>query len=67
MELTPENLNKLRLARGESREQFAQAVGVTSGTVYNWEVRGHYPQTETVRDRLRELFAQLGQGGENLT
>lgn len=35
--MTAQEIKKLREATGLSRERFAQKIGVSAGSVYNWE------------------------------
>jgi putative transcriptional regulator len=57
---TPDTIKALRLARGETQEQFAHAVGVTTPTVNRWENGHAAPSKHTAR--LLDALAAKGAG-----
>jgi len=58
------NVKELRESFGLSRERFAHKLGVSSLSIFNWEVRGIRPSQLAV-ERLRRLkrIAERGRGG----
>jgi len=61
--LNAEQIKKLRKARGESRQKFAEAVGVDRQTIYNWEKNVSHPKSRLQLRRLKELQDQQKGGG----
>lgn len=49
------NIERLRKDRGMTRPELAARLGVTPGTVYQWERYGNKPGVESVF-RMMEIF-----------
>ena len=64
MQLTPENIKRLRLARGETQEDFAHACGVTTATAVRWEHGRSLPNGRLMRQHLSKLMAEADIDGE---
>lgn len=48
------NINAERSRHGMSLDEFAQALGVSRKTIYNWMERGNIPQSQL--EKMSELF-----------
>ena len=48
------NINAERVRSGLTMDQFAQQLGVTRKTVYNWMAHGNIPQSKL--EAMSELF-----------
>lgn len=52
---TSDQIVELREKRGETQQEFAQAVGVTVTSISHWECGVSLPNTRIILDRLQEL------------
>lgn len=54
MNATYPNINAERARMGLTLDQFADILGVTRKTVYNWIIRGNIPQSKL--EQMSEMF-----------
>lgn len=54
--MTPAAIRALRQRFGESQEEFANRLGVSPKSVWNWEAGKSFPHTRAVQDRLEQAM-----------